>query len=255
MGPMISFAQNHEDVLLARAFCDQRTGFYVDVGAGHPIELSVTKHFYEAGWRGINVEPGRGFLDLLESDRPRDVNLGIALSDREGTTTLHEVLEMPELSCVSAAQAEALRARGLTLRSREVPLRTLARVCAEHAPDTIDFLKVDVEGHEREVILGADWRRWTPRVVVVETRLEGVDGPMHPRWEPLLRDAGYDFASEDGVNRFYVVRGERELKERLRQGVDAYLPFEAVDRYERAKEELRQLKRGVPRGAETEPRD
>ena len=79
---IVSYAQNAEDVRLARLF-DSSSGFYVDVGAGDPTEFSVTKHFYDRGWAGINVEPGPAF-ERLEQQRPRDVNLRLAVAPESG---------------------------------------------------------------------------------------------------------------------------------------------------------------------------
>ncbi len=69
----VSYAQNGEDVVLARAFRDRREGTYVDVGAGHPVEDSVTYAFYLAGWRGVNIEPNIDLHQQLELARPEDV--------------------------------------------------------------------------------------------------------------------------------------------------------------------------------------
>ena len=77
---IISYAQNYEDVLLNRLFSDCPNGFYIDVGACHPVVHSVTKLFYERGWHGINVEPIPGLCEMLAHDRQRDINLGIGLS-------------------------------------------------------------------------------------------------------------------------------------------------------------------------------
>ena len=88
---VISYAQNAEDVVLARVFAGLRDGYYVYVGAGHPVVGSTTKHFYDLGWQGINVEPLFEEIELLTNDRPRDVNLAVALSDRPGTTHIFAV--------------------------------------------------------------------------------------------------------------------------------------------------------------------
>lgn len=65
-GRRISFAQNGEDIRLLRAFIEQPTGFWVDVGANHPINDSVTKLFSLRGWRGINVEPVKNFFTFSQ---------------------------------------------------------------------------------------------------------------------------------------------------------------------------------------------
>ena len=85
---MISYAQNYEDVLLARLFGGRTTGFYVDIGAMDPVLDSVTKHFYDLGWHGINVEPVKELFDDLVMQRPRDVNVCAAISDQPGDATL-----------------------------------------------------------------------------------------------------------------------------------------------------------------------
>ena len=71
---MISYAQNFEDVMLARAFAGKTEGFYVDVGAMDPVDGSVTKYFYELGWSGINIEPDEEYYKRLVADRKRDCN-------------------------------------------------------------------------------------------------------------------------------------------------------------------------------------
>ena len=83
---MISFAQNLEDVVLARVFASQKDGIYVDIGAWDPDLDSVTKHFYLRGWTGINVEPSATAFARLSAARPRDVNLNVAVGLGEKPT-------------------------------------------------------------------------------------------------------------------------------------------------------------------------
>src|SRR6516164_8178504 len=83
---MISYAQNFEDVMLARLFKSRvAPGFYIDVGAMDPLEGSVTRYFYDLGWCGINIEPDRRFYDKLVVERTRDINLNIALGESDET--------------------------------------------------------------------------------------------------------------------------------------------------------------------------
>src|SRR6185503_14466706 len=114
---MVSYAQNGEDVLLNRVFSGCRTGFYVDVGANDPIVHSVTKHFYQLGWRGINVEPHPEKYGRLCRDRPEDVSLNVGLCDREGVLTYHEC-RPTGLSTFSAKEAARLSERGAKILER-----------------------------------------------------------------------------------------------------------------------------------------
>jgi len=206
---MVSYAQDGEDVLLRRAFPDDRVGSYVDVGANDPVSDSVTKHFYDRGWRGVNVEPIPGLFGRLRDARPRDINLNLGLSDREGRLPFYESPELPGWSTFSAELAASYRDRRMEFREHSIPVTTLARVCDEHVCGPIDFLKVDVEGFEREVLAGGDWTRWRPRIVVVEDA-------WPERWEHLLLDAGYLLARRSRMNRFYARVEDKHLAEALR---------------------------------------
>ena len=226
----ISYAQNHEDILLDRAFPRGKAGFYIDIGANEPVRSSVTKHFYDLGWHGINVEPAAHPFSLLAAERLRDVNLNTAISESEGEVLLFEM--PPEVSGVSTlSQANAARqaSAGHPAVERTVPAITLAQLCERHVTGTIDFLSVDVEGHEREVLAGGDWKRWRPRIVVVEATEPMTTIPSHERWEAILLEAGYLFAAFDGLNRYYVRQEDADLVPVLAVPVnvnDDYTPHE-----------------------------
>jgi FkbM family methyltransferase len=221
---MISYAQNAEDVLLNRLFPEGYRGFYIDIGAAHPTVHSVTRHFYNRGWRGINVEPVPAFFDLIKSERPRDVNLRRAISDRPGVLTLYHAESSEGESTLSPVEAEALRARGLSLDTFEVEAITLRGLCETHVPEAteIDFLKIDVEHHEDAVIRGADWSRWRPRVLVIEADKD-------TSWEASLLESGYLYATHDGINRYYVRDEDGALLPPLMSPancLDHYIPYE-----------------------------
>jgi len=209
---MVSYAQNHEDVLLDRAFPRGKPGFYIDVGANEPVRNSVTKHFYELGWHGINIEPATYPFGLLAAERDRDVNLNVAVSDADGELTLYEL--PPDVSggsTLSDANAARHREAGHPAVERTVATLTLAEICERHADATIDFLSVDVEGHEREVLAGADWNKWRPRILLVEATEPTMTIPTHEKWEDILLGAGYLFAAFDGLNRYYVREEDADL--------------------------------------------
>lgn len=231
---MVSYAQNGEDVVLRRAFPAGYRGLYIDVGAADPVNHSVTKHFYDRGWRGINIDPSPGWFELLTAQRPDDVNLRAGVGREEGMLTLFEGPPgHPGGATFAARQAAAYEAElGQPLERIEVRMTTLARVCAEHVGDrTIDFLKVDAEGFEREVLEGADWDRWRPRVVVVEATDPNRPVPNHEAWEHVLVSARYSFVLFDGLNRFYVRAEEPSLVTPLSAPAnvfDDYVPYEHV---------------------------
>lgn len=196
--PMISYAQNAEDVVLRRVFFDRAAGFYVDIDACDPVEDSVTKHFYDQGWSGVNVEPDSRLHATLAAARPRDRNLCAAVGREETAVTFYPTKTRGHGTLATSFAADVEEAVPET-----VPQITLARIFAEQVPPSgVDFLKVDVEGWEFEVLSSADWSQIRPRVVVVEA-VDPSGQPSHARWEPILLEAGYRFGLFDGLNRFY----------------------------------------------------
>lgn len=246
----VSYAQNQEDVVLARALHpDDRGGFWLDVGAGDPVLDSVTAAFAERGWRGVNVEPLPREHERLCAARPADTNLRVALGAREGLGKLFvEPTEEPErpdpdapidrgATTMVPELAERYRAEGQEFTPIEVPVWTLAQVVAEHVPGPVDFLKVDVEGYEREVLAGADWSTFRPRVVVMEATVPKSDEPAHEDWEPMLLEAGYRFAMFDGLNRFYAHADEPALLQALAipaNVIDDFVPYAWAHRVDQA---------------------
>ena len=108
----ISYAQNYEDVMLYRALKGVEKGFYIDVGAMDPVMGSVTKAFYERGWRGINIEPIKQWHEKLMLDRPEDINLNVAILDKPGSVQFYNV-EETGLSTIDKTLAERhLKERG-----------------------------------------------------------------------------------------------------------------------------------------------
>ena len=202
----VSYAQNFEDVLLWRALGHIRSGSYIDVGAAHPDIDSVTRAFYERGWRGINIEPVVADFHRLQASRPRDLTLGVALGARAGAAKLFNVAGTG-LSTLQPQAADDVYRQGFEIHQSDVVVETLASICETHVSGTIHFLKIDVEGAEHDVLLGADFGRFRPWIVLLEATAPMSTVTTHAAWEPILTNAGYRFVWFDGLNRFYVAEG------------------------------------------------
>jgi len=207
----VSYSQNGEDVLLWRALGHVADGFYIDVGASDPVEHSVTKAFYERGWRGISIEPLPSFQQEFERQRPRDINLALAAGAENGELTLYDTPEVRGWASPDQAVAELHRAEGHRIAELTVPVRTLASVCEEHVHGEIHFLKIDVEGFEGDVLRGMDFARWRPWVLVIEATLPNSRETNHASWEQLVTGQRYRFVWFDGLNRWYVAEEHPEL--------------------------------------------
>lgn len=201
--------------MLWRALKHVEQGFYIDAGAASPNEDSVTRLFYDRGWRGINVDPNAHFHRELLEHRPRDINLQIGLADRETSAVLHEIVETG-LSSFLPDVAEEHAARGYNAVRKEVRITTLSAVWSEYAPAEVHFLKVDVEGFETPLLRGNDWSTNRPWIVVVEATRPMSQIESHQEWEPILLAANYRFAYFDGLNRFYVAAEHSDLEPSFR---------------------------------------
>lgn len=207
----ISYAQNFEDVMLWRALKHVDQGFYVDVGANDPDIDSVTKAFYERGWRGINIEPIPQWFERLQKERPRDINLQLAAGREPGEITLFEI---PDTGLSTAEKAFVERhksERGYQSRELKVQVETLTNICERYHTAPIHFLKIDVEGMEEAVLEGLDLQKIRPWIILVESTLPNSQEERHAEWEPILLDAGYVHVYFDGLNRFYVANEHSEL--------------------------------------------
>lgn len=202
-GP-VSYAQCQEDIIIHNFLRPVKKGFYVDVGAAEPEELSVTKFFYERGWSGINIEPRQDAVKLLETMRPRDITLCLAASEKAGTLSFFGEGVGATVETGTLPEAE-LAANTVTVNAE--PLSTILE---KHAPPVIHFLKIDVEGHERSVLLGMDFRRFRPWMVVMESTLPATDTPCHEKWERILLDNAYSLLTTHSINRYYCAEEKRE---------------------------------------------
>ena len=208
----VSYAQNFEDVMLWRALKHIECGFYIDVGAWDPDVDSVTKAFYDRGWRGINIEPLSQSYQKLEEKRPRDINLQLAAGAERGEMAFYELADTG-LSTSEKAIAERHEIElGYTKHERTVPVETLNSICDRLHLAPIHFLKIDVEGAEKDVLTGIDFSLVRPWIILVESTLPNTQTSNHADWDPLITAAGYDFVYFDGLNRFYVAHEHGELK-------------------------------------------
>jgi len=220
---VITHAQNFEDVILARLFEGKERGFYVDIGAGHPSRLSVTKHFYDLGWHGINVEPIFNNWELFRRERPRDVNLNVAVASIPGATQFCETLDDNALSTLNSARIAQLAQTGVRTLTYTVECVTGDSILEEHG-EPIDFLKIDVEGAEDDVLRSIDLERYKPGVLVIEAVAPlvfsgwsrfALDRAPAAAWEPRVLSHGYVPAYFDGLNQYYLRKDLSHLASRL----------------------------------------
>ncbi len=211
----LSYTQNLEDYHLALAFAGQASGRYIDIGGGHPVADNVSFWFYQRGWQGVVVEPQPALAALYARLRPRDTVVEALVGRANGESDFFLVERLHGFSTTLEQHARKAEAFGAGYRRLRLPTVTLAALCETHSLNEIDFLKIDVEGAEADVLAGADFKRFRPKVIVAEAVAPGSGEAVWQDWEPMLLAQGYRFALFDTLNRFYVAQEHPEIFERL----------------------------------------
>lgn len=223
---MISYAQNFEDVMLYRIFRGCPNGFYVDVGAADPVNLSVTKWFYDCGWSGINIEPHPDFYEKLCAERPRDINLNCGAGALAGEAAFAQLSTM-EWSSFAPRVGVAAEADGSLLQKRTALVVPLNEILSRHLGNAkIDFLKIDVEGWELEVVRGIDLRKYRPTILLVEAVDRDTHMPSDADTQQLLLAADYEPIYFDGLNKFYAEKGNTEIRKHFELPPNIFDDFE-----------------------------
>ena len=190
-----SWSQEGEDMVLRRLFAGRRDGFYVDVGAHHPKRFSNTCFLYNEGWRGINIDAMPGSMKEFQKWRRRDINLELGVAQTAGFLD-YFVFNEPALNGFSAELANERNSADNEYYIKEVlriavkPLRVILDQYLDGR--TIDFLSVDVEGCDLDVLLSNDWAKYRPKVVLVELLASSLHDLHENPVARLMAGHGYD---------------------------------------------------------------
>lgn len=200
-------SQCGEDLIIESIIPTQRKGFYVDVGANHPIKFSNTRLFYKKGWNGINIEPNHARMWLFKLLRRRDINLNVGIGQTVSEMNFH-VFKESTLSTFDAAAASSYVNMGHPIQHVvHIPIRPLRDILAEHTQGKeIDILSVDTEGFDMEVLESNDWNIYRPRFVILETleyNRHGEGKKLNRTFDPYMESVGYTVRAETYINTIY----------------------------------------------------
>ena len=164
----ISYSYGGIDSLVLNIFKNQKNGFYLDIGCGHPIKNNNTYLLNKRGWSGINIDLDEENIDLFNSYRKKDVNLATAVSDKEGETDLYFYHNKSALNTISKENADFQKAKVSAIK--KIKTQTINKIIenSQFKDRKIDFLSVDVEGSELAILKNFDFTKYSPKVIVVE---------------------------------------------------------------------------------------
>lgn len=173
------FSVNGEDIVLKNIFKNPHKGYYVDIGAYHPINFSNTYALYLRGWRGLNIDAMPGSMKLFEKFRPEDKNIEIGVSDKDEVMKFF-IFNEPALNTFNKEMANERNGKDKYKIVKTIDLETmpLCKILDKYvAPDTvIDYLNIDIEGLDLQVLRSNNWEKYKPSVISVESNY--VNGPI-----------------------------------------------------------------------------
>lgn len=190
-----TWSQEGEDLILDRIFGGKTVGFYIDIGAHHPRRFSNTFMFYRKGWQGINIDAMPGSMRLFKSDRCRDLNIEVGVGVQEHRLNYY-VFNEPALNSFSE-QISMFRHNDETeykiLKVIPVDILPLSVILDRNLPigQVIDFMTIDVEGLDYDVLKSNNWVKYRPQIVLVEILGSGINEIQDSQIGRLLNEVGY----------------------------------------------------------------
>lgn len=169
--PQLCFGQDGEDLTLNRLLNGQATGFYVDIGAHHPMRFSNTHLFYLRGWCGINIDPEPGSMLPFKKYRKRDINIECGVGETPAMMTFHRFND-PALNTFDEHEAKLKNiGQYRVIDTIKIQVRRLDDILEQYMPKnrTIDFMSIDVEGMDLSVLKSNNWNKYSPRYILTET--------------------------------------------------------------------------------------
>jgi len=190
------FGPHGEDERILR-FLGPAPGIFVDVGANHPIEGSQTYLLEKNGWTGLLIEPLEEMARELRRHRTSPVEQVACGAPANAGTEMRLLVA----GVHSTLKERVFEPSAVATGSRLVPVRTLDELLDKHAIRSVDFLSIDVEGAEIDVLSGFSLETFTPRLVLLEDHVTHLSKHRH------MSQRGYRLARRTGLNSWYVPRG------------------------------------------------
>lgn len=195
----VSYSQEGEELILKRLFYKKENGFYVDIGAHNPIRFSNTWNFYKNGWHGINIDANPDAIKSFSNIRKRDINIAIGVGENEGKLKYY-VYNESALNTFDEKRVENLEhdANLKPIDIKEIEIQPLEKIFEKYLPmnQKIDFMDIDVEGLDYQVLLSNNWKKYKPTVVLVEgDAKQSIKELFDTDLVKYMREQGYEFYS------------------------------------------------------------
>ncbi|MDC3165782.1 FkbM family methyltransferase [Candidatus Pelagibacter sp.] len=194
--PSTHFGEFGEDIFIERILRNFGRGFYVDVGCYHPFKGSLTYKLYNKNWSGLNIDLSKTSIDLFNIARSRDINLNLAITNYDGETFYYQNSPIN--------QQNSLIKTNEYQKKTKIKCFSLNTILKENKIDKFQFLNIDVEGSELNVIKGVDLTKYRPILISIENNDLLPKDYFESEIYKILIENNYVFINKIGVTNFFI---------------------------------------------------
>ena len=194
--PNSHYAEFAEDVMVNRILKKIKKGFYVDIGAYHPYKGSLTYNLYSRKWNGMNLDISKSSIDLFNIARPSDININCAVSEFNGETFYYENSPIN--------QQNSLIPQDENQKKIKIQSYKLSEILKMQNIDSVDYINIDTEGNELEVLMGIDFSKINPTLFTIEDNSFDLNNEIKKKKIIYLKEKNYELINIIGVTMFFV---------------------------------------------------
>lgn len=161
-----------EEKLILNLFDQNYIGNFVDLGCYHPTRYNNTFQMYKNGWRGINVDLNPLSIELFNFLRPKDINLNIAISDKTEETEYYFIDDFNTQNTLDQNHLNFLKdhhnVKDNEINKKKIVTEKLENILIKYKFNRIDFMNIDIEGHELKIIENLDFDKYFIKILCIE---------------------------------------------------------------------------------------
>ena len=194
--PSRHFAEFGEDIFVSRILKNIESGKYIDVGCYHPFKGSLTALLYKKKWDGINIDVSKTSIDLFNFIRKRDLNLNCAVTNFNGKTIFYENSPINQQNSLIKSNDKQ--------KEIEINCYTLNDILEKYKIQKFDYLNIDVEGNELNVLKGLNFNKYQPSLISIENNDLIINEYLETETYKILIKNNYVYVNKIGVTNFFM---------------------------------------------------
>ena len=201
-------AQSGEDKYIIKLFDEDFKGKFLDIGCYHPTRHNNTYELYKKGWSGINIHLNPLTIELFDFMRPKDVNINIGISDKDAEKELYFIDELDTQNTIDKNQLEFLKKHHNINQDqiivKKIQTKNLETILNEYQFYNIDFMNLDIEGHELQVLKTLDFKKIKIKYLCIEMIEHNEESILNVKnMKDLLKENNFKLIKNFGFNHIY----------------------------------------------------